>query len=131
MGSGRREPSVMTICFPLFVEFWKHYVLSGETQCRKLTRYQNEEMKTVNISFQWESNPQPHDWRWNFVIDIICVLHNRLCRTDVLALKPSWHRGTKCASVSDQVNATRNVGSTSTRFLRSGVEAKRGVEFFT
>ena len=33
------EPSVKTLRSPLSIEFWRHYVLSGETQrCRTLPR---------------------------------------------------------------------------------------------
>ena len=37
-------------------EFRRHYVLSGGTQLRTLSRHQSKKIKTLNI---WKSNPQP------------------------------------------------------------------------
>ena len=41
----QREPSVTTFRSPLSALFWRHCVLSGETQRRALLRYQSEEME--------------------------------------------------------------------------------------
>ena len=41
----QREPSVKTLRSSLSTEFWRHFVLSGGTQRRALSRHQSEEME--------------------------------------------------------------------------------------
>ena len=48
----QREACVKTLRFPLFVEFCRHYVLSGRTQRHAWLRHYNEEMKILNILFR-------------------------------------------------------------------------------
>ena len=43
--SRQRESSVKTLRSSLSAEFWRHCVLSGETQRRALPRHQSEEME--------------------------------------------------------------------------------------
>ena len=47
----QREPSVKTLRSPLFAEFWRHCVLSGRTQRRKLYINSKFNIHTSNISF--------------------------------------------------------------------------------
>ena len=41
----QREPSAKTLRSLLSTEFWRHYMLSGGTQRRNLSRLQSEEME--------------------------------------------------------------------------------------
>ena len=59
----QRAPSVKTRRSLLSVEFWKHCVLSGDTQHRAFPCHYGEKIKILinnnQLIPEWESNPEP------------------------------------------------------------------------
>ena len=89
----QREPSVKTLCFPLFAEFWRHCVLSGRTQRRALPATPERRNRNINLSKYFISSsgdrtndhsvlqshfvPLRHDWP-HYIIYTYFLFYNIL-----------------------------------------------------